>query len=244
MSVKDLSNMFFTSESSIRRDLTHLEQQGLIRRTYGGAVLIEGNNIEIPLNVRETSNKIAKLAIGKIAATLVEHQDTIFLDSSSTTKHICGFLRKKNDLTIITNGIHLITELVTMDNVTIYGIGGLIRPHSLSLVGSQAERFVTNFWASKYFFSCTALSLYMGAMDSSDTEAELRRKTIECCREKILLADHTKFNTDSFYKICSMNVIDTLITDVRPSEEWLTQLRESHTTLLYPDPETGEIVRL
>lgn len=244
MSVKDLSNMFFASETSIRRDLTNLEQQGLLRRTYGGAVLIEGNNFEIPLNVRETSNKEAKLAIGKIAATLVEHQDTIFLDSSSTTKHICSFLREKNDLTIITNGIHLITELVAMDNITIYGIGGRMRRHSLSLVGGQAERFVENFWASKYFFSCTALSLCMGVMDYSDTEAELRKKTMACCREKILLADHTKFSTDSFYKVCSMNVIDTLITDLRPSEEWLTQLQNSKTTLLYPDPENGKIIRI
>lgn len=244
VSVKDLANMFFTSETSIRRDLTTLEKQGLIRRTYGGAVLIEGNNFEIPLNVRETSNKAAKLSIGKIAASLVEHQDTIFLDSSSTTNQICGFLREKNDLTIITNGIHLITELVNMDNVTIYGIGGRIRRHSLSLVGGQAERFVENFWASKYFFSCTALSLIMGAMDYSDTEAELRKKIMACCREKILLVDHTKFNTESFYRICNMNMVDTLITDERPSKEWISLLRDNKTTLLYPDSETGNIISL
>lgn len=244
MSVKDLSTMFFTSEASIRRDLTSLEQRGLIRRTYGGAVLIEGNNFEIPLNVRETSNKAAKLAIGKIAASLIENQDTVFLDSSSTTKQLCGFLQKKSNLTIITNGIHLITELIDMENVTIYGIGGKIRRHSLSMVGGQAERFVENFWASKYFFSCTALSLRTGAMDYSDTEAELRKKTMEHCGIKILLADHTKFDTDSFYKICDMNLIDTLVTDQRPTDDWITLLQRSHTALLYPHPETGKIIQL
>lgn len=236
-SVHELSQRFFTSEASIRRDLTRLEHRGLIKRTYGGAILIEGSNIEIPLDVRERNERNAKTEIAKMAASLIQNQDTIFLDSSSTTKQITHFLQDKNNLTVITNGIRIITELSEYDNVTVYGIGGKLRRHSLSMVGGQAESFVNNFLASKFFFSCTGLSLLQGAMDYSDSEAEVRKQIMKCCGQKILLADHSKFAQSAFYKICGFEMIDVLITDRQPPAEWEEYLNKCGVRLLCANAE-------
>lgn len=87
-------------------------------------------------------------------------------------------------MTVITNGIRAISALAEYDNVAVYGISGKLRHHSLSMVGSQAESFVRDFWASKLFFSCTGLSMSHGAMDYSDAEAEVRKTMMNVCQKK------------------------------------------------------------
>ena len=219
-SINELAKHFFISTASIRRDLEKLEQQGLVKRTYGGVMLVEGVHAEIPLVVRETEQKTAKTKIAQAAASLILNQDTVFLDSSTTTCQICGFLSDIANLTVITNGIRAISALAECNNVAVYGISGKLRHHSLSMVGSQAENFARDFWASKLFFSCTGLSINHGAMDYSDAEAEMRKTMMKVCQEKILLVDHTKFERSAFYRICSFADINTIITDKKPSAEW------------------------
>ena len=169
ISINELAKRFYISTASIRRDLEKLEQQGLVKRTYGGVMLVEGVHAEIPLVVREAEQKNAKMKIAQAAASLIRNQDTVFFDSSTTTRQICGFLGDKSNLTVITNGIRAISALAEYDNVAVYGISGKLRHHSLSMVGSQAESFVRDFWASKLFFSCTGLSMSHGAMAVSYT---------------------------------------------------------------------------
>lgn len=234
VSVHELSGRFFTSEASIRRDLTSLEKQGLIKRTYGGAILLEGSNVEIPVNVREQEQMDTKTQIAKIAATLIQNQDTIFLDSSTTTGQLTRFLQDKNNLTVVTNGIRAVIGLAELPDVSIYSIGGRLRNHSLSVVGGQAESFSENFWATKLFFSCTGLLDTLGAMDYSSEEAEVRKKIMKNCQTKILLADHTKFGRPAFYKICGFDMIDILITDQKPADDWMELLQKHDIRLLYP----------
>lgn len=234
VTVHELSARFFTSEASIRRDLAQLEKSGTIKRTYGGAVLLEGSNVEIYANVREQEQNDPKTEIAQIAAELIQNQDIIFLDASTTTKQITKFLSEKNNLTVITNGIHTMLELSELNNVSVYGIGGKLRNHSLSIIGAQAEQFVSNFWATKFFFSCTGLSETLGAMDYSDAEAEVRKKIMHNCQMKILLADHTKFNRPAFYRTCSFDELDMLITDQRPSNEWMEVLTRSGVEVHFP----------
>ena len=175
ISINKLAEHFYISTASIRRDLEKLEQQGLVKRTYGGVMLVEGVHAEIPLVVREVEQKVEKTKIAQAAAALIKNQDTVFLDSSTTTRQICSFLGDKSNLTVITNGIRAISALAEYDNIAVYGVSGKLRHHSLSMVGSQAESFVQDFWASKLFFSCTGLSMRHGAMDYSDAEAEVRK---------------------------------------------------------------------
>ena len=232
ISINELAKRFYISTASIRRDLEKLEQQGLVKRTYGGVMLVEGVHAEIPLVVREAEQKNAKLKIAQAAASLIRNQDTVFFDSSTTTRQICGFLGDKSNLTVITNGIRAISALAEYDNVAVYGISGKLRHHSLSMVGSQAESFVRDFWASKLFFSCTGLSMSHGAMDYSDAEAEVRKTMMNVCQKKILLVDHTKLERPAFYRICSFSDIDTVITDKKPNEKWEQLFMQNNIKLI------------
>ena len=235
VSITDLSGRFTTSTASIRRDLEKLELQGLVKRTYGGAVLIEGVTEEIPLFVREIEQKEAKQKIAETAARYIADQDKIFMDSSTTTKELTGFLSGKKNLTVITNGIRAMTDLSQQGNVEVYGISGKLRKPSLSMVGSQAETNVTNYWGSKLFFSCTGMWISHGAMDYSDAEAEIRKKMMSVSQEVILLCDHTKFDRPAFYKICPFSQIHILITDQKLSGQWETLLQQSGVEIVYTD---------
>jgi DeoR/GlpR family transcriptional regulator of sugar metabolism len=236
VSINKLSDRFSISTASIRRDLEKMEQRGLVKRTYGGAILVEGLNVEIPLAVREIEQKEAKYKIAREAARFLEDQDTIFMDASTTTKEMTNFMDGISNLTVVTNGIRAMTDMALLENVTVYGISGKLRKRSLSMVGNQAETCVTDYWASKLFFSCTGLWMSHGAMDYSDAEAELRKKMMTACQKTILLCDHTKFDRPAFYKICPFSRIDILITDQKLSPQWESVLAQNGVELIYaPD---------
>jgi DeoR/GlpR family transcriptional regulator of sugar metabolism len=233
VSINKLSDRFSVSTASIRRDLEKMERQGMVKRTYGGAVLIEGVNVEIPLVVREIEQKEAKLKIAKAAARFIGDQDTIFIDSSTTTKELTNFMDGITNLTVITNGIRAMTDMALLENVTVYGISGKLRKPSLSLVGNQAETNVTNYWASKLFFSCTGMWMSHGAMDYSDVEAEVRKRMMAVSQKIILLCDHTKFDRPAFYKICPFSQVNVLITDKELSSQWEALLQQNGVELIY-----------
>jgi DeoR/GlpR family transcriptional regulator of sugar metabolism len=232
VNINKLSDHFSVSSASIRRDLEKMEQQGLVKRTYGGAVLVEGINAEIPLVVREIEQREAKQKIAKRAAEFIEDQDTIFMDASTTTKELTNFMEGINNLTVITNGIRAITDMALLENITVYSLSGKLRKPSMSFIGNQAENCVTDYWASKFFFSCTGLMSH-GAMDYSDAEAELRKKMMSSCQKIILLCDHTKFDRPAFYRICPFSRIDILITDIKLNEQWESLLIQNGVELVY-----------
>ena len=233
VSVKELAKKHFTSESTIRRDLEKLEKMGIVKRSYGGAILIEGANAEIPLLVRENEQKSAKDIIGHHASTLVENGNVLFLDSSSTVLHIVPYLKGVERLTIITNGAKTVVECVNLLNAKVYSTGGLLRENSLSFIGETAKRSVKDYYTDVLFFSCRALSLEKGLTDISEDEAGLRRLMIENAKKVVLLMDSSKFDKISFCNICSLSKIHTLITDKKPSDKWLDFLKNNSIECIF-----------
>lgn len=210
--VKELAEKLFVNAATIRRDLNSLEMTGLARRTYGGAVLVEGLDAEIPLYARESRNTDKKDYICHLAAAHVKDNDTIILDSSSTTSRMIKFLASKKNLKIITNGAKTAVLLTKLPNVTIYCTGGKMRENSLSYIGQTAIEYIRNFNADIVFFSCRGLS-ERGLTDSSDDEALLRRVMLQHSKKSVLLIDSTKVNVDSFFHICNPDQIDHIICD-------------------------------
>jgi len=233
-SVSQLSKQFFIGEATIRRDLQKLEAQKLVKRTYGGVVLVEGPNAEIPLSVREKEQSYAKDVIGKMAAELIGSGETIILDSSSTTYSMIKHLKSKENLTLLTNGLKTASELGVTLHTKVYCTGGRLRENSLSLVGSQAAEFLRNYAVEKLFFSCRALSVENGAMDNSEEEAELRKQMMRSAEKVILLCDSRKFGTKAFYKVCDFDKIHIIITDRKPNTEFRKLFEKLHIQLIYP----------
>jgi DeoR/GlpR family transcriptional regulator of sugar metabolism len=225
LSVAHLSKEFFIGEATIRRDLEKLEKAGLLRRIYGGAVLLEGLNSEIPLSVREMELKEEKNNIAYLACRMVNHGDTIIMDSSSTILKMIPHLKDKDRLTVITNGAKTAVELGGLSNIKVYCTGGVLRENSLSFIGEPAKRFVETFYAETLFFSCRAISMEKGITDSNEDEAGLRRLMMKNSKKVVLLCDHNKFNQISFSKIADFEHIDMLITDQKPVQEWSDLLK-------------------
>lgn len=211
--VKPLAAELFINEATIRRDLNTLENTGLIKRTYGGAILIEGLDAEIPFFARETSQTEEKDIIGMMAADLVKDGDTIILDSSSTALRMIKYLMPKKNLKVITNGAKTAFLLTKLNDCTIYCTGGKMRENSLSFIGLSAIEFIKNFYADICFFSCRSLSADAGLTDSSEEEALLRRVMISSSNKSVLLLDSSKINTRSFYKICDTEKITHILCD-------------------------------
>lgn len=234
VTVEDLSKTLFIGEATIRRDLEKLEKKNLLKRTYGGAVLLEGLDIEIPLSVREIDQKSEKNSIGYLAAQLVHDGDIIIIDSSSTALKMVPHLKGRENLTVITNGAKTILELGELSNIKIYSTGGMLRENSLSFIGQLARNSILDFYVDKVFFSCRALSVEKALTDSNEEEAELRRIMIQNSRRSVLVCDHTKFDKISFCKVVDFNKIQTIVTDKIPPSRWVDFLSNQNVELIYP----------
>ena len=106
--VSDLSQIYDVTEETIRRDLEKLEKSGLIIKSYGGAVLNESTNLDLPFNVRKNRNVVGKQKIAGMMRELIQDGDTIMLDSSSTAVFIARALKEKPNLTVITNSLEIL----------------------------------------------------------------------------------------------------------------------------------------
>jgi len=130
VSISDLSERFKVSEATVRRDLSKLEKQGLLRRTYGGAVSRQGSSVEAPFSVREQLHVAEKRAIALVAAELVSSSETIVVDAGTTTAELARALRNHSDLTVITNSERVMNELYDCPEVSVFVVGGELNPLS------------------------------------------------------------------------------------------------------------------
>jgi len=215
--VSELAEKYYNSEATIRRDLDALQSQGVIKRTYGGAVWLEGLDSEIPLYMREGEMRREKESIAQMAANMVKNGDVIILDSSSTTHEMVKYLRGKKNITVLTNGAKTVLSLANL-HINVFSTGGKLRENSLSYIGDIAKATIKNFCANKMFFSCRAISSTYGLLDSSIEEAELRRYMMAQSQSSILLCSDDKFEQSSFYHVCDIGNIDCLVTNSQPPE--------------------------
>lgn len=168
-----LSKKLFVSEPTIRRDLKKMEFQGIIKRTFGGAVLSEFLNKEILLSMREHENTNAKDYIAKKAVNFIHDGQVIFLDASSTVSGIVKYLSAFPNITVITNSPKTSLRLAEL-RIKAF-CTGLLLENSIAYVGTYAENFIKNFNADIFFFSSRGISLNGTITDSSIEESDLRR---------------------------------------------------------------------
>lgn len=215
--VSELSRMFEVTEETIRRDLEKLEKEGIVNRTYGGAMLVLHTNEDLPYTTRNTLNVEVKRQIALKAMDLIHDGDTLMVDPSSTCFEFLKTLPPKNNVTVITNSVSVLQEFAGA-GLQVISTGGTLRGRSLSLVGPTAEQTVQKYNADTAIISCKGMSLAKGVSDSNEPECELKKHMLRHAGKVILLADHTKFDKTAFVKLADWEQIDYLITDRRPSK--------------------------
>lgn len=232
-SVRNLSKELFISGTSIRRDLERLEKLGFVKRTHGGAIYIQSENKLSALVVREKDQEMQKKHIAFIAASLINDGETIILDSSSTSLKVPFYLKDRVNLTVVTNGARTAVELASLDSIKTYCCGGQLMSNVYSYNDSHAQDFMRNVYAHKAFFSCKGISMKQGVTCVHDGEAEIRKCIIKNSVQNILLCDSSKFDHISTFKLCDFKELSMIITDKKPSDEWIELLKSCNVELRY-----------
>ncbi|MEG1847056.1 MAG: DeoR/GlpR family DNA-binding transcription regulator [Lachnospiraceae bacterium] len=219
--VSDLSQYYEVTEETIRRDLEKLEQDGFAKKTYGGAILCDNLNLELPYNIRKRTNIKGKQKIAKLIADMIMDGDRIMFDSSSTALYVAKEIKQRKNITVITNSIEILLELADKTEWKVLSTGGLLKEGALSLVGQQAEQMIDNFYMDKVIISCKGIDKEYGITDSNEPDVQIKKHMLRAAKQKILAVDSTKFDRISFMKLGELSVMDTFVTDLRPNEIWI-----------------------
>lgn len=224
--VNDLSAALGVTVETIRRDLEKLEKSEQLRRTHGGAVLIEEAMLELSLEKRSGLNTEGKIAIAKKALEFVRQGDTIFLDSSTTSYQFSKFLKDFENITVITNNLLIINELQNCEKIKVISTGGTLDMKNLSFVGEIALRNIEkSLCANKVFFSSKRIDITHGITESNDVEYQIKIAMIKNSKERICLVDKSKFEGVACIKLANFSDIDYLITDNKLDEKFKKTLK-------------------
>lgn len=210
--VVELCKKFGVSEATIRRDLAVLERMRLLKRTHGGAVPTTFG-LESSFEEKRVQNLDLKAMIGRAAASLVNDDETILLDAGTTTLQIALNLRGRH-ITVATNCIDVANAFIDDPAVEVWLLGGILRKKPRSLVGFLANEALNALHFDKVFLAANAVHVKLGATTPNMLEAETKRRMLMAGEEKILVADHSKLGLGGICRICDLEELDLLITDI------------------------------
>jgi DeoR/GlpR family transcriptional regulator of sugar metabolism len=213
VSVAELSASLGVSPMTIRRDLARLEAMAVLRRVHGGALAYQGVTDWKQFTERHDEHSREKQLIGWTAAHFVQDNETIILDSGTTTPYVARHLANKRDLTVITHTLPVAAELSPYANVSTIVLGGLLRHGEMYTFGPSVLRDIARFAIDKLFLSAAGFSVENGATDPDPRECELKRAMVEVSREVILVADSSKWGKSQRFEIIPLRHLCRLVTD-------------------------------
>lgn len=224
VAVDVLADHLRVSVVTIRRDLDVLEQQGLLRRTHGGAVSIEPLFYEPFKKDRSFLAQVERQAnekrrIGRAAAALINPGETIAITPGTTTAEIIRGLPLNSKITVVTNTANIAMELSKRKDINVFVTGGHLHGDWFSLVGPSAIRSLENMLIHTMFVGADGIDPEWGVSCFSADEAELNGTMARHSRRHIAVVDHTKLNVVANWRICQISTLKTLITDTGATDE-------------------------
>jgi DeoR/GlpR family transcriptional regulator of sugar metabolism len=226
--VADLAERFGVSTVTIRKDLAALEAQGRVTRAHGGAITVVGNAPESAFDVRERLQRDAKDRIGQLAAAMVADGESIAFDASTTALAVARHLKARGgwvQLTVITNGLRIASELAGFPGITVAMPGGFVRWEALSVVGPLGDGVFRKVNVQKAFLGAAGFSLESGLSDATEDEAQIKRFMAEAAREVIGIVDSSKWGRAAFATFCRTEDLTAVVTDAAAPASTVTTLR-------------------
>ncbi len=223
--VSELSSSLGVSEATIRRDLDHLHDTGLIQRIHGGAVLTVRAAPEAPVLQRSADHSEEKRRIGKLATSLILEGDSVFIGSGSTTLEVARNLIGRRNLTVITNALTVVNTLHQEDGIAVVLTGGVLRSSELSFIGYLTEQALHELRPQKVIMGIRSINLSEGLTNDYLPEVSTDRVIIQSAPEVILVADHSKFGKTSTALVAPINAVSMLVTDSGIDSAVLSELR-------------------
>jgi DeoR/GlpR family transcriptional regulator of sugar metabolism len=229
VSAATLAETLGVSTATIRRDLLHLDAQGLLTRVYGGAAPVAGHDdpfVEVA-SVRVTE----KDAIAVRAAELVEDGQTVLLDIGTTAHRLARQLRGRS-LTVITSSMAVFDELADDPGIQLLLLGGVLRREYRSLVGFLTEDNLRQIHADQLFLGTSGVRPDGRVMDTTVIEVPVKRAMIAASDQVILLADGAKFPGSGMASVCGPDELDVVVTDAPADARTAARLREAGVTVI------------
>lgn len=207
------------SIETIRRDLEHLEKEGILDRVYGGAVPRKIAVDKLSFDKREEEFKKEKAEIASIAMRYISEGQSIALNDSTTNVEIARRLKSKfNNLTVITNSLIIATELANSDGINLILAGGVFHNKEFAFYGTFAKDILNNFIVDRAFIGVGGISINRGVTDHDMDTVEIQRTLINISKEAIILADSSKIDSVSLTKISNIDDVSFIITDGKVEE--------------------------
>lgn len=218
VTLADLTVLLDSSESTVRRDLNSLHNEGKLKKVHGGAVSIGDNysKSDYKVTIRKEINHDEKVKIAKVAADIIEDGDVIYIDAGTTTELLIEHLTQKN-ITVVTNGIFHAKKLLDK-NIRTFILGGEIKWVTEAVVGVKATQDIQSYNFSKGFFGANGVSQSKGFTTPDPSEAMIKAEAIKRCNEPYILVDDSKINESSFITFCNFDNITMITNDLCENE--------------------------
>lgn len=208
-----LAAEFDVTPETIRKDLTNLERQGLVRRVHGGAIPITRLAFEPAVSQRAERMADEKDRIAKAALSELPQEGAVLLDAGTTTARIAELVPSDRELTVVTNSIPIGLTLSVRPNVQLMVTGGRIRSRTLAGVGDWTVEALSRIRVDVAYIGANGISPEFGLTTPDQAEAQAKRAMIAAARRIVVVADHTKLGEDYFAKFADLEQVDTIITD-------------------------------
>lgn len=235
VSVTELAATFSVVPMTIRRDLDHLEQQGVLARSHGVAVATGEPFLTRPLKAKEAINRDAKALIGKAAVNLINEGEIIILDEGSTCIEVAKALRDHGgfgNLTVVTNGLKIAMELEPVTYITTIMVGGVCGHGNYAVHGPDTVEAFSHIRAHKYFMGIDALVPGYGVSDADPYQVQLKRVKAASALEVIGVADNTKLGKIGVARVGPSSLMDKLIMNLPVPDSLHANLAEEGVELI------------
>lgn len=211
--VSELAKAFGVTQTTIRKDLTYLETQGLLQRAHGSALMQSQHAVDINLSTKRLINFEAKQKIAKKAVSLIKNEESILIASGSTITVFAENLKPMSRLNVVSITVNISAHLGEIPGITVMQVGGILYGNTLSVLGAEASKTIENLYCSKAFFGVDGIDMEYGLTCGTGEEASITQKMMQSSQTTVVLADSSKFGKRGFARICEIGDIDILITD-------------------------------
>ncbi|RIL51289.1 DeoR/GlpR transcriptional regulator [Mammaliicoccus fleurettii] len=211
VTLQELINLTHSSTSTIRRDLSQLEQRGLLKRVHGGATQIAKRHEERNMTDKELRFQDEKQEIARLAASLIADGDTIYLDAGTTTLEMIPFITQQ-DIIVVTNGLTHVRPLLEK-GIPVYMTGGEVKSTTFANIGVNAVKSLERYRFDKAFIGMNGIDLKYGLSTPDPNESEMKEKAIHLASQVYVLLDHSKFNEVSFAVVTYEKSIELLTSE-------------------------------
>ncbi len=229
--VSDLADRFQVTTETIRRDLSDLQIQRVIRRVHGGAVPWETARFEPLLSVRSDLHDAEKNRIAQAAVSELPDTGAIIIDSGSTLTTFARVVPADAHLNVVTNSLTVAQVLAEHESLDVVVLGGRVSKNTLAMVDAEAVASVESLQVDTLFISSDSATPQTGLTTPYREEAALKKAMIAAARRVVALVDHTKFRTDEFVRFAEWSDVDVLITNTELDPTIVAAIEATGTTV-------------